>query len=189
MTLMALLGSVGLRNHWGVQALQFSCIWVANAWDRRSPIDLRCLVCAALAVQAVSLASYAVEHRDSEGVLSSRRMDTMYPAKRLALTSVAHWRNHTACPLHYVAGTVFDAGLVSLYSGGRVEVFDTAGATPWISPDALQRDGALYVLDEHDPVPDGVTEVMQFSLVLKNRHGRPARNLRLGILIPQETCH
>ena len=181
---MALLGGVSLRNHWGVQALQFFPLWIAAAWDRRIAIDLGKLVCAALAVQALSLTLYAVEHRDPNAVLSSRRIDTAYPGRRLARTAVAHWATATTCPLHYVEGSVFDAGLVSLYSGGRVQVFDSDRATPWVRAEDLQRDGALFVLDEGDAVPAGVTNLMVFDLV----PGRPGKTLTLGVRMPGRPC-
>jgi hypothetical protein len=188
LAVMALAVGVSLRNHWGVQVLQFFCLWLAWRWEQRAAIDLRRLVWAAVIVHAASLAWYATEHIDAALVLSSRRIDTMYPARRLARTAVAHWTATTACPLRYVAGTVFDAGLVSLYSGGRLEVFDSEKATPWIHPDDLQRSGALYVLDGDDAVPPGVTHVIEFDLVRGNRHGRPPRTIRLGIQLPQRPC-
>jgi hypothetical protein len=188
LAVMALAFGASLRNHWGVQALQFFSLWLAARWDRRSPIDLRRLVWVALAVQALSLAIYATEHRDPDAVLTERRMDTMYPAKRLAHAAVAHWAESTECPLHYVAGTVFDAGLVSLYSGGEMEVFDTARATPWVRQADLLRQGALVVLDEHDAVPPGVTRIIPFDMVPGDRHGRPAKTIRLGVLMPQQVC-
>jgi hypothetical protein len=188
LAVMALGAGVSLRNHWGVQALQFFCLWLAYRWDRRAPIDLRRLVWAALAVHVASLAWYATEHRDPGQVLSNRRIDTMYPARRLARSAVAHWSATTACPLRYVAGTVFDAGLVSLYSGGRLQVFDTERATPWISPESLQRHGALYVLDQADAVPAGVSHVVDFDLAPGDRSGRPAKTIKLGVSMPQQAC-
>jgi len=188
LALMALGAGVSLRNHWGVQALQFFAIWLAWRWDRRGPIDLRRLVCAALVVHLASLAWYASEHKDPTTVLTKRRIDTMYPARRLALAAVAHWERSTHCPLRYVAGTVFDAGLVSLYSGGSLEVFDTESATPWVHPDDLRRQGALYVLDEADAVPAGVKNVILFDVVLGDRRGRPAKSIKLGVLPPAVSC-
>ncbi len=185
---MALAGGVSLRNHWGVQALQFFSIWLAWRWNQRAPIDLRRLVWVALAVHAASLGWYATEHRDPTGVLSSRRIDTMYPARRLARAAVAHWSTATACPLRYVAGTVFAAGLVSLYSGGRLEVFDTESSTPWVRPADLRRDGALYVIDEGHAVPLGVSHVIPFDLVQGNRGGHAAKSIKLGVLLPQQPC-
>jgi hypothetical protein len=185
---MALVGGVSLRNHWGVQALQFFPLWMAMAWDRRIAIDLRTLVVVALAVQALSLTYYAVEHRDPNAVLSDRRIDTAYPARRLARTAVAHWAGATRCPLHYVEGSVFDAGLVSLYSGGHIQVFDSDHATPWVRAEDLQRDGALFVLDAGDPVPPGVTNLLVFDLVPANRLGLTGKTLTLGIRLPARPC-
>jgi Dolichyl-phosphate-mannose-protein mannosyltransferase len=186
--LMALVGGVGLRNHWGVQVLQFLALWLAWRWNARWPIDLRRLVVAALLVHATSLAWYAVGHRDPTRVLSERRIDTLYPARRLAETAVAHWSASTRCPLHYVAGTAFDAGLVSLYSGGRLAVFDSPGATPWVRLDDLQRRGALYVLDAGVAVPAGVTNVVAFDLVTGDRRGRAAKTITLGVHMPSQPC-
>lgn len=185
---MALVGGVSLRNHWGVQVLQFFPLWMVMAWDRRIAIDLKALVVVAVAVQALSLTYYAVEHRDPNAVLSNRRIDTAYPARRLARTAVAHWASATNCPLHYVEGSVFDAGLVSLYSGGHVQVFDSDHATPWVRAEDLQRDGALFVLDQGDPVPPGVTNLLAFDLVPTNRLGLTGKTLTLGVRLPAHRC-
>jgi hypothetical protein len=168
--------------------LQFFPLWLVWMWDRRIAVDLRKLVCVALAVQALSFTLYAVEHRDPHAVLSSRRIDTAYPARRLARTAVAHWATATNCPLHYVEGSVFDAGLVSLYSGGKIQVFDSDRATPWVRTEDLQRDGALFVLDEGDAVPAGVTHLMVFDLVPGNRLGRPSKTVTLGVKLPARPC-
>jgi hypothetical protein len=194
LVVMALGAGVGLRNHWGVQALQFFAIWLAWRWDRRWGIDLTCLVGAALLVHIASLAWYASEHNDPTTLMSQRRIDTMYPARRLARAAVAHWAQTTNCPLRYVEGSIFDAGLVSLYSGGRIMVFDSNHATPWVRPEDLQRDGALFVLDEGDAVPAGVTHVVPFDLLphrpgrALNRSMRALKALRLGVRLPAQPC-
>jgi 4-amino-4-deoxy-L-arabinose transferase-like glycosyltransferase len=188
LVVMALAGGVSLRNHWGVQALQFFPLWLAACWERRAAIDLRRLVRAALIVQGLSLSIYALDHGDPNGVLSRRRIDTMYPAQRLARAAVAHWADSTSCPLRYVAGSVFDAGLVALYTGGRLEVFDTASATPWVRLDDLQQRGVLYVLDEGEALPEGVTHVVPFDLVAGPHPGRAAKTIRLGVLMPLRAC-
>jgi hypothetical protein len=181
---MALVAGVSLRNHWGVQVLQFFSLWLAWRWNAHRPLVLRRLVWVALAVHGASLAWYAIEHRDPTRVLSERRNDTQYPARRLADAALAHWAASTRCPLHYVAGTAFDAGLVSLYSGGRLVVFDSVSATPWVRTDAVQQRGALYVLDANDAVPAGVTNVVAFELVPGNR----SKTIKLGVLLPQVAC-
>ena len=188
LAVMALLAGASLRNHWGVQALQFFAIWLAWRWDRRWRIDLARLVCVALAVHAASLVWYASEHSDPTTVLTSRRIDTMYPARRLARTAVAHWASATNCPLRFVEGSVFDTGLVSLYSGGSIQVFDSDRATPWVRAEDLQRDGALFVLDEGDAVPPGVANLRVFDLAPKNRRGLKSKTLTLGVRLPAEPC-
>lgn len=189
LVVVALAAGASLRNHWGVQALQFFGIWLAWRWDRQQPIDLARLVAAALLVHGLNLAWYAVEHRNPTGVLTPRRIDTMYPARRLARAAVAHWSEATDCPLRYVAGTGFDAGLVSLYSGGRLQVFDTESATPWVRPEELHQRGALYVLEADDPVPAGVTDIVTFDLVPPRRAaGHTPRIVKLGILMPAPGC-
>ena len=188
LVVMALAAGASLRNHWGVQALQFFCIWLAWRWDRNRPIDMTRVVCVALAVHVASLAWYASEHRDPTAVLAKRRIDTMYPARRLALAAVAHWTQSTKCLLHYVAGNTFDAGLVSLYSGGSLKVFDSESATPWVRAEDVRRRGAIYVLDDDDVVPAGVTNVILFDVVPGDRHGRPAKTIRLGVLPPALPC-
>lgn len=193
LAVMALAAGASLRNHWGVQALQFFALWLAWRWNKRRPIDLKRLVCVALAVHMASFAWYASEHRDPTTVLTERRIDTMYPARRLALAAVAHWAQVTKCPLRYVEGSVFDAGLVSLYSGGRILVFDSDRATPWVRAEDLERDGALFVLDEGDAVPAGVTNVVPFDLipehVAQNRSMSALKALRLGVRLPERPCH
>ncbi|MDP9043414.1 MAG: glycosyltransferase family 39 protein [Pseudomonadota bacterium] len=190
LVVMALGAGVSLRNHWGVQALQFFSLWLAWRWERRRPIELTHLVVAALLVHGLSLGWYALEHEDPTAVLTPKRLDTMYPARRLARTAVAHWSEKTDCPLRYVAGTVFDAGLVSLYSGGSLEVFDTESATPWVHPEDLHRRGALYVLDQGDAVPPGVTDVVTFNLVPPSRaRGLSPKIIKLGILRPTGPCY
>jgi hypothetical protein len=112
----------------------------------------------------------------------------MYPARRLARAAVSHWRSTTTCPLRFVAGTVFDAGLVSLYSGGTLTVFDSERATPWVAPQDLRRWGALYVLDQSDAVPSGVGSIATFDIARADQIGRIARTIKLGVLLPQQPC-
>ena len=185
---MALLGGVSLRNHWGVQTLQFLPLWLVWRWERAALLDLRRLVWVALCVQGLSLAFYAYEHSDPRAALSSRRNDTMYPAQRLAEAAQAHWAASTACSARYVAGTNFDAGLVALYAAHKMEVFESAVATPWVSRDDVERRGALYVLDTGDAVPQGVTNVVTFDLVPGTKPGPDARFIRLGVQMPVGPC-
>ena len=188
LVVMALAGGVSLRNHWGVQTLQFLPLWLAWRWERAAPVDLRRLVWVALLVHGLSLAFYAFEHRDPRAAAADRRNDTMYPARRLAAAALAHWAANTNCPVHYVAGTGFDAGLVALYSGGRLKMFESALATPWVPLDDLKRRGALVVLDAGDTVPEGVTKLVPFDLAPGLASGATTRVIRLGVILPAQPC-
>jgi hypothetical protein len=185
---MAIGAGVSLRNHWGVQTFQFLCLWLAYRWDRGTPIDLRRLLQVALLVQGVSLAIYAAEHRDPHGLISKRRIDTMYPAQRIADAAAAHWRESTNCPLRYVGGDVFIAGMASLYSPVHPQVFDSPAATPWVSTAALERDGMLYVVDEDDTLPAGVQPPKVFNLVLDEQVHKLAKTIRFAVKLPAAPC-
>ena len=189
---LGLVGSVSLRNHWGMQSMQFFGLWLAWMWHRRAPIDWGRLVLAAALVHAVSLGVYAAQQRAGLPTASARRIDTLYPAQRLADAAVAQWRSVTTCPLHYVAGDAFTAGLVSVYSGSFPAVFESPRASPWITAADLQRDGALYVLPADKPLPDGAVAAAVFdigerplkapSLVPRSRH------LSLVVVAPARAC-
>jgi hypothetical protein len=52
----------------------------------------------------------------------------------------------------------------------------------------LQRDGALFVLDQGDAVPAGVTHLVAFDLVPDNRLGLRRKTLTLGVRLPAQPC-
>lgn len=188
LTVMALVVGVSLRNHWGVQGLQFLGLWLAWRWQRKRPIDLHRLTVVTLAVHALNLGWYAIEHRAWNVAAYESRFDTLYPARRMAYAAVQHWTSQTDCPLRYIAGTAFDAGLVSLYSGGRLQVFDSESATPWVHPDEFRERGALYVLDAGDSVPDGVVSVISFNLAPPDLAVQDGKIIRIGVRLPLRTC-
>ena len=182
------LGGVSLRNHWGVQTLQFLSLWVAWRWTQRGGVDLRRLARVAVAVQALGMVLYAAQQNDPRAHMSERRMDTLYPAQRLADTALARWRAATNCPLRFVAGDPFPAGLVSLYSGLAPPVFDSEHATPWIGRRDLQRDGAIYAADALEDFPAGVVRIERFALTPDERVSPAARTIYIGVLPPAADC-
>jgi len=195
---MALAGSVSLRNHWGLQTFQFLSLWLAWRWDRRTPIPLRRLIVVALLVHGVGLALYAAQHRDPGSLLVKRRIDTMYPAQRIADAALAHWKARTNCPLEYIGGDVFLAGMASLYappgqrSGDRFParplVYDTPAATPWIKPEELARSGVLYIVDEDDTLPGGLEPPEVFNLLLDDGAHHVPKTIRLAMRPPAGAC-
>ena len=184
---MALGGGVTLRNHWGVQSFQFLSVWLAYRWSLSERVDTRRLAVIAVIVQALSLGLYVIQAHDPDAQLSKRRMDTEYPARRLADEAVAKWEAATDCPLRYVAGSAFAAGLVSVYSGQAPAVYEGANS-PWISETDLARHGVLYVVDARTDLPADITPVGQVSLAPGARARPAARTITLGIQLPAEPC-
>ena len=106
----------------------------------------------------------------------------------LARHAAAHWRESTNCPLRYVGGDVFIAGMASLYSPVHPQVFDSPAATPWVSTAALERDGMLYVVDEDDTLPAGVQPPKVFNLVLDEQVHKLAKTIRFAVKLPAALC-
>jgi len=188
LVVLDLAGGVTLRNHWGVQTMQFVTLWMAWRWQRFLVGDLRRLIVVAFVVQCMGLGFYAVQQRDPDAILSTRRMDTVYPAQRMADAAMKVWRDTTSCPLRYVAGPSFQAGLVSLYSGGTAAVFEGATESPWIDPLDMRRLGALYVVEGEQALPHGIAPALRFSLAPDEKTGRKARSITIGVQPPEQPC-
>jgi 4-amino-4-deoxy-L-arabinose transferase-like glycosyltransferase len=183
--LMALLAGVSLRNHWGVQALQFFSLWLAGWWGARRLIALDWLMGLALLAHGLGWVIYAVEHQNASRLMAERRIDTLYPAERLAHVAATHWAAHTRCPLRWVAGHPFPAGLISLYAQGlRPLVFDSEAATPWVTALDLHTAGALYVWEPEGSHPQGLVNIVAFELL----PGHPEKTLQMGLLMPASPC-
>jgi len=188
LVVLDLAGGVTLRNHWGVQTMQFVTLWMAWRWQRFLLGDLRRLIVVAFVVQCMGLGLYAVQQRDPDAILSTRRMDTVYPAQRMADAAMGVWRSTTSCPLRFVAGPSFQAGLISLYSGGTAAVFEGATESPWIDPAEMRRQGALYVVEGEQPLPRGIAPALRFSLAPDEKTGRGARSITIGVQPPEQRC-
>ena len=143
-----------LQNHWGYQCLQFVALWLA--WCLRNVLQRspRTIIMLTLLVQAVSMTVASVPSwtRETE---PGRRVDGQYPARRLAAAVQADWRSATDCPLRLVVGPSFEAGMVSVYSPTAPKVLEGGDfhKSPWVRPDELQRDGAVYVATEPSQLP------------------------------------
>ena len=182
------LAGVSLRNHWGVQTFQFLSLWVAWRLTKGRGINLPRLARVAVAVQLVGLVAYAVQQRDPQAQRSERRLDTEFPAQRLADAAVARWKAATPCPLRFTAGDPFLAGLVSVYSGLNPAVFYGEESTPWISARELAQAGAIFAVESGSHLPAGVTLVEPFKSV-PDEAGQPsARTVYLGVLPPAADC-
>ena len=113
--------------------------------------------------------------------------DTLYPARALALAATAEWRAVTACPLRYVAGDAFLAGLAALYAGEGAVVYGDAAATPWVDPAALARAGFVVLAERREELPAGVSRSAAFTLRASGA-AAGGRTVFFGIVAPQAAC-
>jgi 4-amino-4-deoxy-L-arabinose transferase-like glycosyltransferase len=144
-----------LQNHWGYQALQFAGLFFA--WRLKDYLDTTkpTWLVLALAVHSVFLA-LALQSTSSNGVLGGTgRQDSHYPAQQLADAIRHDWRDDTSCPLAFVVGPPFEAGLVSVYNGGTAAVLEDGdfAKSPWVSPSELERLGGVYLAAKASELP------------------------------------
>ena len=143
-----------LQNHWGYQALQFAGLWLARHARRHvPPAGLRWLAAASL-VHAFFM-GLALAPALRPQTMQSRRVDGAYPAQALADAVRRDWAAITTCPLDFVVGPSFEAGMVSVYSGGHAAVLEDGdlAKSPWIDAGELQRRGAVYVATDPAALP------------------------------------
>ena len=153
---MALFGGMHLEGHWTLQTFQFLPIWLAQRIGRRCPrLDVRRFWHAAILVHVISMASYVLAITGPARSTAPGN-DRAYPAKALADMVVADWKKVTTCPLKYVVGPSFEAGMISVYSGLSPAVLEEGDfhKSPWVEPRDLARSGAVYV--ERSPRPSAL---------------------------------
>ena len=147
LTGMALFGGMHLEGHWTLQTFQFLPILLAQQIGRRWPrLDVRRFWHAAILVHVISMASYVLATA-GPALSTAPGNDRAYPAKALADMVVADWKKVTTCPLKYVVGPSFEAGMISVYSGLSPAVLEEGNVqkSPWVEPRDLARSGAVYV--------------------------------------------
>ena len=154
-----LLG-LALQNHWGYQALQFASLWLAWRIHRRVPRAGALWLAGAVAAHAAFLVitlTMTGALRPSPEHTPSRRLDRAWPAQELADAVLHDWRQVTSCPLAYVVGPSFEAGMVSVYAGGRAAVLEdgSMAKSPWIDAGDLRRRGAVHVGLDPRALPGG----------------------------------
>lgn len=187
LVLLALLAGVTLRNHWGVQLLQFSTLWLAGVWltQAKQLYWQRLLLLIGIA-QAISLGLYAYKQQDINAMSHERRLDTVYPSQQLATVAVSAWTTATRCPLRYVVGD-FEAGLAALYSGRYPGVYINPTATPWISEADLRQSGAVYIVTDRSQVPTDIVP-QHIGLTPDGVPKEGWRSVWAGVRLPANPC-
>ena len=183
------VAGVSLRNHWGVQMFQFASLWIAWRWQRRGTIDLRRLAWIVAVLHVALLAAYAAQHLAVRLPDDGRhRLDTLYPARGLARAVAAEWQAVAgACPLRYVSGSVYPAGLAALYGGEGAAVYEGPAETPWIDAGRLARDGRVVVADRRADIPAAATRVREYAYG-SLREPSAGRSFYIAVVPPSAPC-
>jgi 4-amino-4-deoxy-L-arabinose transferase-like glycosyltransferase len=94
------------------------------------------------------------------GYLVRKPMRGQFPGRELARAVEQRWHQVAGgAPLAIVAGDVWLAGNIAFYGGERPSVFIDADPrkSPWIAPEALARDGAVFIWQERVGPPAWLT--------------------------------
>jgi 4-amino-4-deoxy-L-arabinose transferase-like glycosyltransferase len=153
---LVLLG-IKPQKYWGLQTLQFFPVLLAWWLCRLRP--QRSLLLPAVLAAAISAGGgiyFALEASNPAALRKLHSMDRIWPGRALAQAVVADWKSVTACPLKYVVGPGFAAGLVSVYSGQYPVVLEDGDyrKSPWVDRADLERSGAVLI---GKPLPGGET--------------------------------
>ncbi len=145
LAVLCLAQGVRLQDHWGFQSMQFVSLWLAWRLRRFGPPAATRLVLLALVTHTLALATYSRSVWDPSTLAKRGRPDQFYPAQTLADAVMRSWKESTACPLRYVVGPTYEAGMVSVYSGQNPVVFEMGSpqSSPWVDQADLKRAGAL----------------------------------------------
>jgi 4-amino-4-deoxy-L-arabinose transferase-like glycosyltransferase len=167
LAVLCLAQGVRLQDHWGFQAMQFVSLWLAWQLRRFGPQAAARLVLLALVTHTLALATYSRSVWDPRTLAKRERPDQFYPAQALADAVLHSWQQTTACPLRYVVGGTYEAGMVSVYSGQNPVVFEVGSPqrSPWVKLDSLQRAGAVYLYNE--PPQQGPVALPVHTLAFK----------------------
>lgn len=157
LAVLCLAQGVRLQDHWGFQAMQFVSLWLAWQLRRFGSQAATRLLLLALVTHTLALATYSRSVWDSRSLTKRERPDQFYPAQALADAVLRSWQQATACPLRYVVGPTYEAGMVSVYSGQNPVVFEMGSPqrSPWVDRADLGRAGAVHLYSEPPPQPPG----------------------------------
>jgi len=141
---------VGLKppRDWGIQTLQFLPLLLAALLEgRKEPVSLRIPLLAS-GIVGVGIASfYVYKTTDASEIHKLNSADRVFPARQLAGLVMRDWRQATQCPLRYVEGNGFTAGLVSVYSGAYPQVLEEGDhrKSPWVDTNRMTEDGWVQI--------------------------------------------
>ncbi len=145
---LALAGGSGLRAAWLAPSLPLFAIWLATHVEARlTDRGLQRLSTIGLALAVLLPLGYAVVVPSLNRWTAAPLLRVNWPQAAIARELSQAWTAATNRPLKIVAGSAWVAGLVALDHPDRPSIL-TDGVrayAPWITPERLDREGALLV--------------------------------------------
>jgi hypothetical protein len=194
LVLMALLGGVRLEGHWGMQTFQFLCLLFV--WQFKTVVDrisTNYFIVAAVLVHFIYMSLYYQSYESELAHAPRKRVDRIYPAQALADQATLDWRKATRCPLKYVVGPTYEAGIISLYSGSfpavkEEQVDGDPAKSPWIKSSDIATYGAIQVWIQPDKAPVGIIADGTMDIPGLLDDGSASQKVYWHIALPQQPC-
>ena len=192
----ALIGKSGLRAAWLAPSLPLFAVWItAQLATRLHDRVLQRASDVGLALAIILPLAYAAAIPTINRYTSAPLLRVNWPEAAIARDVLQAWKAATDKPLRIVVGSTWAAGLVALNHPDRPSIF-TDGIqpyAPWISPERLQREGALVVWIEgrtsgETPVLDaliGTRPVQSIPIALTRAKRTHPTVLKYVVLPPQ----
>ncbi|HEX3429954.1 MAG TPA: glycosyltransferase family 39 protein [Rhizomicrobium sp.] len=157
----SLATGMAARDMWGAPMWNLTGLIIvlsaAGNWKRASG---KWLGAGAAALFAIGLGGFVVANV-LVPELENRPSRIQWPDRSIARASATVWRQQVQRPLRIVAGDGWLGGLVAMRSVPRPSVWIDANyrKAPWITPEAVKRDGALLLWRVHpnESVPNAFT--------------------------------
>jgi 4-amino-4-deoxy-L-arabinose transferase-like glycosyltransferase len=184
--LLALARGVALQNHWGMQALQFVSLWLAWRIVRNAPPKPLLLFGTAGALQLLGMALYLQAPHVPQGKFA----DLRFPSAELVQRVQRSWSARTHCPLEYVAGSAYPAGVYSVYAGDYPEVQEEGSplASPWVDVEEMRLAGAVYFSFDRAKLPPEAQHIESMTVPVSKKRPHDGPVLYWGLLPPRDDC-
>lgn len=152
----AALGSASLRSSWGAPMVVLSgLIVVALMSNKFSVARLRGLIIGA-GVLIVAVSGLYYGHMAYGAQFTGKPLRGNWPQDQISTTLELEWARATNnAPLNIVAGDIWTGGLVGFHDRTPPSVLINGDFTisPWLTPEELERYGALAVWSGDQPEP------------------------------------
>lgn len=191
-SMAVVLGGVKLQAQWGLQSLQFLVIFMAWRCSLVVPQLERKKVMQVVVVSHVIFAAFLMwSIMQPSNVIWKGKRDRNFPAQTTTKILMEQWRSASNCRLRYVVGDVLEAASVAIHSGQNPAILEGGSfqKSPWISPDQLKINGAIYLARNGSDLPDEAIIKGGIVIPANKNDLQQERTLHWGIVPPQHSCN